>query len=60
MRELVDLVDSSGEIKLRNVPREEADSHKDLHMQLVVAVIFNSMGEALVHKRSMEKPLKEA
>lgn len=55
MSERVDLVDSGGSVQLKNVARERAEDHPELHMQIVIVVIFNSKGEVLVHQRSASK-----
>lgn len=53
--ELVDLVDSSGRIQQKSVSRTEIDKFPDLHLQIVIVVVFDSQGCILVHKRSMSK-----
>lgn len=53
--EFVDLVDKSGVIKERNVPKQDIGKHPDLHLQIVIAVIFDKDGKILVQKRSLNK-----
>jgi 8-oxo-dGTP pyrophosphatase MutT (NUDIX family) len=53
--ELVDLVDSSGTIQKQSVPRTEVDRYPDLHLQIVIGVIFDKQGRLLVHKRAQTK-----
>lgn len=53
--ELVDLVDSSGVIQKRTVPRIEIDLYPELHLQIIIGVVFNSRDEILVQKRAMTK-----
>jgi 8-oxo-dGTP pyrophosphatase MutT (NUDIX family) len=53
--ELVDLVDSSGVIRKHKIPRTEVDLYPDLHMQIVIGVIFDKDGRMLVHKRAQTK-----
>lgn len=53
--EYIDLVDTSGNVKLRNLPRSEADQYPDLHMQIVVGVIFDREKRILVHQRAKTK-----
>lgn len=55
MTELIDLVNFSGEIVERSVPRDDAKQHEDLYMQIVIAVIFNGLGKILVHERAKSK-----
>jgi 8-oxo-dGTP pyrophosphatase MutT (NUDIX family) len=53
--ELVDLVDHSGKIKKVGVPRHEADQHKDLCLQIAIAVIFDKSQRVLVERRALTK-----
>ncbi len=53
--ELVDLVDASGTIIKQGVLRSEADLYPDLHLQIVIGVIFDKEGRILVHKRAQTK-----
>jgi len=53
--ELVDLVDTSGKIQKRGVPRSEADLYPDLHLQIVIGVIVDTEGRILVHQRAKTK-----
>lgn len=53
--ELVDLVDSSGQIQQKGIPRTEIDRFPDLRLQIVIVVVFDSQGRILVHKRGMSK-----
>lgn len=53
--ERVDLVDSSGIIVQYGIPRSEAGLYPDLHVQIVIAVIFDKEGRILVHKRAHTK-----
>lgn len=53
--ELIDLVDSSGKIVQYGVPRSEADLYPDLHVQIVIGVIFDKEGRILVQKRAQTK-----
>lgn len=56
MIERVDLVDANGIIQQRGVPRSKIEVlFPDLHLQIVIGIIFNNSGEILVHKRSMTK-----
>lgn len=54
-QELVDLVDASGVIQKRAVPRTKIDLYPKLYLQIVIGVIFNSKDEILVHKRAVTK-----
>jgi len=53
--ELVDLVDASGKIQKTEVPRNETEKYLDLHLQIAIAVAFNSEGKVLVQKRALTK-----
>lgn len=53
--ELIDLVDSTGSIIHHGVLRDDAEQYDGLHMQIVIAVIFNGLGQVLVHKRAVTK-----
>jgi 8-oxo-dGTP pyrophosphatase MutT (NUDIX family) len=53
--ELVDLVDSSGVICKRSVPRSETDLYPKLHLQIVIGVVFDKEGKVLVHRRAQIK-----
>ena len=53
--EFVDLVDSTGQIQQKGIPRTEIDRFPDLHLQIVIVVVFDSQGRILVHKRGMSK-----
>lgn len=53
--ELTDLVDVNGVVKKQKIPRDEIDLYSDLHLQIVIAVIFNKLGNILVQKRAMTK-----
>ncbi len=53
--ELIDLVDSSGNVRVRGIPRHEADGYSDLHMQIIIGIVINDKGQILVHKRSHTK-----
>ena len=53
--EFVDLVDASGTIQKKGVPRSEADSYPDLHLQIVIGVIIDKEGRILVHQRAKTK-----
>jgi 8-oxo-dGTP pyrophosphatase MutT (NUDIX family) len=55
MSETIDLVDKNGTPVKFNVPRDDAAEYPGLHMQIVIAVIFNRLGQVLVHKRSAQK-----
>lgn len=55
MEELVDLVDSEGNIQKQSIPRDQVNSFPDLHMQIVIAVIFDSNNRVLVHQRAKTK-----
>jgi 8-oxo-dGTP pyrophosphatase MutT (NUDIX family) len=55
MTELVDLVNVNGEIVERSVPRDDAEHRDGLHLQIVIAVIFNGLGQVLVHERAAIK-----
>jgi len=53
--EIVDLVDASGQIQKRGVPRVEVEKYTDLHLQIVIAVIFDYAGRILAQKRALTK-----
>lgn len=55
--ELVDLVDEDGQIQLRAVPLHEAKQHyaEGLYLQIAIAVIFDSFGRVLAHRRAQTK-----
>lgn len=53
--ELVDLVDSKGLVIERPVPRNKVEDYPDLHLQIVICVIFDKDGKVLVHKRAGTK-----
>ena len=53
--ELVDLVDSSGNIQRRSIPRSETDLHPDLHLQIIIGIVFDEKGRILVQKRAQTK-----
>lgn len=53
--ELVDLVDVSGSIQKRNIPRSEVHIYPDLYLQIIIAVVFDKDGRVLVHKRARTK-----
>lgn len=53
--ERVDLVDSSGQVAVKAVPRTDSDSYPHLHLQIVIGVIFDKDGNILVHKRPNKK-----
>jgi 8-oxo-dGTP pyrophosphatase MutT (NUDIX family) len=55
--ELVDLVDVSGNIKIRGVPRFETGLYPNLHLQIVIAVVFDKEGRILVHQRAKTKKI---
>lgn len=50
-REVIDLVNSKGELVLRRVQRDDDAEYDGLHMQTVIVVIVNNRGEVLVQKR---------
>lgn len=59
MAEYVDLVDSSGKAVKRHVLRADfkeksksgSAEYQGMHMQIAIAVVFNSQGQVLVHRR---------
>jgi len=53
--ELVDLVDSSGQIKMVGIPRKDLKIPEGLFLQIVICVIFDKKGNVLVHQRSKRK-----
>lgn len=53
--ELVDLVDRTGELRMRGVPRPEAASYPDLHMKIVIVVAFDALGRLLAQQRAEGK-----
>lgn len=53
--ELVDLVDASGNVQKRGIPRYETDNHANLHLQIIIGVIFDDEGRILVHQRARTK-----
>jgi 8-oxo-dGTP pyrophosphatase MutT (NUDIX family) len=53
--EIVDLVDVSGQIMKKGIPRPEAEQHPGLYLQIVIAVIFDDAGKVLVQKRALTK-----
>jgi hypothetical protein len=55
MSELVDLVNDSGEVLYRTVPRERIGEYPDARMQIIIAIIVNSQREVLVHERAKTK-----
>ncbi len=55
MAELIDLVNTNGEIVERGVSRNDAERREGLYMQIVIAVIFNGLGQILVHERAATK-----
>ena len=55
MTEKIDLVDGLGNTVQTAVDRDDVAHYDGLHMQIVIAVIMNSAGKFLVHKRSHEK-----
>lgn len=55
MSELIDLVDKDGKILEYAVPRDDLAHYDNLHMQIAVVVIKNSLGAVLVHERSAVK-----
>lgn len=55
MAEFVDLVNSNGEVRLRNISRDEVPNYPDLHMQIVIVVAFDSLQRVLVHRRGEDK-----
>jgi 8-oxo-dGTP pyrophosphatase MutT (NUDIX family) len=55
MTERVDLVDRDGVVQKAAIPRDEVDNYPDLHMQIVITVIFDGLGRVLVHQRSPKK-----
>lgn len=55
MTEKVDIVDSLGNIQKYSVNKNKIDTYPLLHLQIVVACIFNDKGELLVQQRSFNK-----
>jgi 8-oxo-dGTP pyrophosphatase MutT (NUDIX family) len=55
MIELVDLVNSSGEVVKTAVDRAKSRDYDDLFMQIVIVVISNGLDELLIHERSSSK-----
>jgi len=55
--ELVDLVDSSGQIKMVGIPRKDLKIPEGLYLQIVICVIFDKNGNVLVHQRSKKKSI---
>jgi len=53
--ELVDLVDASGQIKKKRVPRTDAGEFLNLHLQIAVAVVFDDEGRILCQRRALTK-----
>jgi 8-oxo-dGTP pyrophosphatase MutT (NUDIX family) len=54
MAELIDLVDKTGKVVKAGATRDDLAHHPDLHMQIVIVVLFR--GEhVLVHARSRKK-----
>lgn len=53
--ELVDLVDAYGVIQKQGIPRCDVNLYPNLHLQIVIGVIFNKEGRILVHKRAHKK-----
>lgn len=53
--ELVDLVDGSGTVIKYGISRSEADLYLNLHVQIVIGVIFDKEGRILVHRRAQTK-----
>jgi 8-oxo-dGTP pyrophosphatase MutT (NUDIX family) len=55
MSELVDLTDEYGRVQMRAIPRNERGRYPDLHMAIVVGVVFDGQGRLLVQRRAMRK-----
>ncbi|MFI6450028.1 NUDIX domain-containing protein [Streptosporangium amethystogenes] len=55
MTETVDLVNSEGHVVKRAVPRQDAGRYEGLHLSIVIVVIFNRIGQILIHRRSLTK-----
>jgi len=55
MKELIDLVDSTGRIIKTGVERGDNMKLGSLHVQVAIAVVLNNSGEVIVHKRSNYK-----
>ncbi len=53
--ELVDLVNERGEVVVRAIPRSKVENYPGLHLQIIIAVIVDDHGRALVHKRASTK-----
>lgn len=54
--ELIDLVDASGHIQKQGIPRSDLDLYPNLHLQIVILVIFDiESGGILVQKRAQTK-----
>ena len=58
MAELVDLVNSRGEIIEAGVERAVAEARKDAYMRIVILVITNRKGEVLFHQRHKDKSIE--
>lgn len=54
MAEHVDLVDKAGKIVKQDVARDDLTHHPNLHMQIVIVVLFRGR-DLLVHARSRKK-----
>ncbi len=55
MTEHTDLVDKTGTVRKVGVPRHTVDNHPGLHMQIVIAIIFDPLGRVLVQQRALGK-----
>lgn len=55
MTETVDLVNGEGHVVKRAVPRQDAGRYEGLYLSIVIVVIFNGIGQILIHRRSLSK-----
>jgi hypothetical protein len=55
--ERVDLVDVKGRIREKSVFRSQAQTYPNLHLQIVIVVVFDKLGRMLVQKRAHTKKI---
>src|SRR5262245_26926655 len=55
MTEFVNLVDAEGRLQRQHVPRDSIETYDQLHLEIVIAVIFDSMNRVLSQQRSWKK-----
>lgn len=55
MTELVNLVDHEGRLQRAHVPRDQIEITDQLHLEIVIAIVFDSMNRVLAQQRSWKK-----